>query len=180
MAAALADAPPDGGAAAAAREVSEEASGSTGGNTTKIASGGAGGAADGSLKLRSGELTGEAADPSSWLKRTGTRSYLYRIGWSDEDLKKPVITVGVPWTNASSCNHHFTVLQERLVVGARSCDRECAARVAARLTSPYCSSCLTTGCDRTKGRESVHRQRPGRHRRHRDGDGGYEIFAALA
>lgn len=52
---------------------------------------------------------------ASWLKRMGTRGYLYRTGWTEEDMAKPVITVGVPWTNASSCNHHFLELSDTIV-----------------------------------------------------------------
>ena len=61
------------------------------------------------LKWRSHELTGKTReeDHESWMKRCGTRAFVRMGGWSEEDLRKPLITVAAPYTNASSCNHHF-------------------------------------------------------------------------
>ena len=36
-------------------------------------------------------------------------------GFKDEDFKKPIITVAAPYTNASSCNHHFDILTAEIV-----------------------------------------------------------------
>ena len=35
-------------------------------------------------------------------------------GWSEEDMRKPLITVAAPYTNASSCNHHFDQLAKHI------------------------------------------------------------------
>lgn len=58
--------------------------------------------------------------PCSWLKRMGTRSYLSVIGWSPEDYRRPVILVGLPWSNASSCNSHFMQLGRELVAAVEA------------------------------------------------------------
>jgi dihydroxyacid dehydratase/phosphogluconate dehydratase len=69
------------------------------------------------LKTRSHELTGKRRDEDheSWMKRCGTRAFVRMGGWSDADLDKPLITVAAPYTNASSCNHHFDQLAAALV-----------------------------------------------------------------
>ena len=65
-------------------------------------------------KSRSYELTGKEGCPS-WTKRLVTRGFLFKEGWSRADMVKPVITVAAPWTNASSCNHHFRELTQAIV-----------------------------------------------------------------
>ena len=44
-----------------------------------------------------------------------TRAFQHMSGWSEEDFDKPLITVGAPYTNASSCNHHFDQLTKAVV-----------------------------------------------------------------
>ncbi|KAL1525689.1 hypothetical protein AB1Y20_020540 [Prymnesium parvum] len=70
------------------------------------------------LKRRSYELTGDPriADsaPGSYVKMTCTRANLRAVGWKDEDFKKPVITVGVPYTNIMPCNDRFMELATAL------------------------------------------------------------------
>ena len=66
------------------------------------------------MKSTSFELTGKEGTPS-WNKRGVTRGFLFKEGWSRDDMVKPVITVAAPWTNASSCNHHFRELTAAVV-----------------------------------------------------------------
>jgi len=74
---------------------------------------------------RSAELHGGDAGPplpgesdkakEQWLKRNVTRTFMRMGGYKDEDFAKPLITVAAPFTNASSCNHHFGQLTDALV-----------------------------------------------------------------
>lgn len=68
------------------------------------------------MKTRSHELTGKRRDEDheSWMKRCGTRAFTKMGGWSDADLDKPLVLVAAPYTNASSCNHHFDQLAKVL------------------------------------------------------------------
>ena len=61
------------------------------------------------LKKRSFEITGDPkvpdGAPGSFVKMTCSRSNFRAVGWSDADFRKPVITVGVPYTNVMPCNN---------------------------------------------------------------------------
>jgi dihydroxyacid dehydratase/phosphogluconate dehydratase len=35
-------------------------------------------------------------------------------GWSEDYMRKPLIMVAAPYTNASSCNHHFDQLAKHI------------------------------------------------------------------
>jgi dihydroxy-acid dehydratase len=63
------------------------------------------------LKKRSFEITGDPkvpdGAPGSFVKMTCSRSNFRAVGWSDADFRKPVITVGVPYTNVMPCNNKF-------------------------------------------------------------------------
>jgi hypothetical protein len=52
-------------------------------------------------------------DPGSYVKMTCSRSNLRAVGWNDEDFKKPIITVGVPFTNimVSENANYDTILE---------------------------------------------------------------------
>ena len=65
-----------------------------------------------SLKERSKRLTGDIKDKSSIVKTTGARANLRAAGWDDEDMLKPVIAVGVPYSNALPCNNHLLELSD--------------------------------------------------------------------
>lgn len=77
------------------------------------------------MPLRSTELHGGAAGPpigdekdkdkEQWLKRNVTRTFMRMGGFAADDFAKPLITVAAPFTNASSCNHHFDQLTAALV-----------------------------------------------------------------
>jgi len=68
------------------------------------------------LKKQSLFLTGdpakEAGQPGSLVKGTAARANLRAAGWKDGDFGKPLITIGMPWTNAMPCNLHLRELAE--------------------------------------------------------------------
>lgn len=72
------------------------------------------------LKLRSGELTGIVGS-DNWAKRAPARSMFRAVGFSDEDFKKPIITVAVPYTNATPCNAHIKDLGDLLCEQVEKC-----------------------------------------------------------
>jgi dihydroxy-acid dehydratase len=39
--------------------------------------------------------------------RAAARSYLYAIGLTDEDLRKPIVGVANTWTEIGPCNYHL-------------------------------------------------------------------------
>jgi len=68
------------------------------------------------LKGRSYELTGDprVADTAqgSYVKMTCSRSNLRAVGWGENDFRKPIVTVGVPYTNIMPCNSRFMELAD--------------------------------------------------------------------
>ena len=72
------------------------------------------------LKIRSGELTGTVGS-DNWAKRAPARSMFRAVGYTDEDFKKPLITVAVPYTNATPCNSHIKELGEIICEKVESC-----------------------------------------------------------
>ena len=75
------------------------------------------------LKRRSLRLTGDtskagargdAAAPGSYVKTSAARANLRACGWGEEDFKKPIVTVGSPWSNALPCNNHLRELTDEL------------------------------------------------------------------
>ena len=70
------------------------------------------------LKTRSYSLTGDpsVADsaPGSYVKMTCSRSNLRAVGWKEADFCKPIITVGVPYTNIMPCNSRFMELADEV------------------------------------------------------------------
>ena len=73
------------------------------------------------LKWRSGGMTGDPLkaphEEGSWLKMACARSNLLAAGWDEAagDFDKPIITIGVPWSNALPCNNHLRELADLLV-----------------------------------------------------------------
>lgn len=55
------------------------------------------------LKDRSAKLTGQKGS-KDWPKRTPARAMLRAVGFKDEDFEKPIVTLGVTYTNATPCN----------------------------------------------------------------------------
>ena len=70
------------------------------------------------LKSRSVLLTGDRALPhhanGSFAKTAASRANLRAAGWTDADFDKPVITVGMPWSNALPCNNHLRDLTDEV------------------------------------------------------------------
>ena len=60
-------------------------------------------------KKESYELSGDPskaeAESASYSKAACGRANLRAAGWGEEDFSKPVITVGVPYSNALPCNN---------------------------------------------------------------------------
>lgn len=60
-------------------------------------------------KDRSKKLTGMPGS-EDWNKRAPARAMLRAVGFKDEDFKKPIVTVGVTYTNATPCNDQIREL----------------------------------------------------------------------
>eukprot|EP01120_Amphizonella_sp_Union-15-10_P012661 TRINITY_DN566_c0_g3_i1.p1 TRINITY_DN566_c0_g3~~TRINITY_DN566_c0_g3_i1.p1 ORF type:complete len:576 (-),score=102.61 TRINITY_DN566_c0_g3_i1:30-1757(-) len=67
------------------------------------------------FKNQSYELTGDRTNVVQWAKKAGARSHLRAAGFKDEDFAKPIITLGVPYSNALPCNNKFKFLSEIFV-----------------------------------------------------------------
>ena len=52
--------------------------------------------------------------------RAPARSYYKAIGFTDEDLSKPIVGVANTWIEAMSCNYHLRDLAARVKVGVRA------------------------------------------------------------
>ena len=69
-----------------------------------------------SIKVESYKLTGDPRkapeEPGSVLKMTCTRANLRAVGWENPDFKKPIVTIGVPFTNLNPCNNKFKELAD--------------------------------------------------------------------
>ncbi len=51
--------------------------------------------------------------------RAPARSYYHAIGFSDEDLAKPIVGIANTWIEAMPCNYHLRDLSERVKQGVR-------------------------------------------------------------
>jgi dihydroxy-acid dehydratase len=52
--------------------------------------------------------------------RAAARAYLYGIGYSSDDLHKPIIGIANTWTETMPCNFHLRRLAERVKEGVRA------------------------------------------------------------
>jgi dihydroxy-acid dehydratase len=52
--------------------------------------------------------------------RAAARSYYYAIGFTEEDLKKPIIGIANTWTEAMPCNFHLRRLAAKVKEGVRA------------------------------------------------------------
>src|SRR5437899_5310730 len=66
-------------------------------------------------------------EPKHWSRiitdgptRAGARSMLKAIGFSDEDLAKPIIGVGTSWIETMPCNYNHRRLAEAAKAGIRA------------------------------------------------------------
>ncbi len=53
-------------------------------------------------------------------ERAAARSYLYSIGLSDEDLRKPIVGVANTWIGTMPCNFHLRRLSQKVMEGVRA------------------------------------------------------------
>lgn len=58
---------------------------------------------------RSSALVGTKGS-EDWVKRAPARAMMRAVGFSDEDFKKPLITLACPFTNITPCNAHIQTL----------------------------------------------------------------------
>ncbi len=52
--------------------------------------------------------------------RAGARSMLKAIGFTDEDLAKPIVGIANTWIETMPCNYHLRALAEKVKVGVRA------------------------------------------------------------
>jgi dihydroxy-acid dehydratase len=52
--------------------------------------------------------------------RAPARSYLYSIGFTDEDLRKPIVGVANTWIGTMPCNFHLRRLSAKVIEGIRA------------------------------------------------------------
>src|SRR5215472_7016211 len=52
--------------------------------------------------------------------RAPARSYFKAIGFTDEDLARPIIGIANTWIETMPCNYHLRHLAERVKAGVRS------------------------------------------------------------
>ena len=52
--------------------------------------------------------------------RAAARSYLYSIGLTDDDLRKPIVGVANTWIGTMPCNFHLRRLSEKVMEGIRA------------------------------------------------------------
>lgn len=89
-----------------------------------------------------GDPTKPAEEPGSWVKMSMARGNLRAVGWTDDDFKKPIITIGSPWTNANPCNNRVRELTDLLVEAV-----ERAGGKAFVAGTPVISDGMTNGSD---------------------------------
>src|SRR5438270_12021263 len=54
------------------------------------------------------------------VARASARSFLLNIGYSHEDLEKPIVGVAHSWTETMTCNFHHRALEEPVKKGVRA------------------------------------------------------------
>lgn len=60
---------------------------------------------------RSTEMTGgESIAYTNYAARAPARSFLRATGFKDEDFRKPIISISIPWASGQPCNFHFREL----------------------------------------------------------------------
>lgn len=78
-------------------------------------------------KVRSQASTGNPLvsddTPGSYLQMTTSRANLRAVGWRGFDFRKPLVTIGVPYTNIQPCNNRTMELASRIgeLLEARGC-----------------------------------------------------------
>jgi dihydroxy-acid dehydratase len=57
-------------------------------------------------KRRSEEILGRKGT-KGWVERTAARTMLRAVRFSDEDFRKPLVALAIPYTNGTPCNDHI-------------------------------------------------------------------------
>jgi dihydroxy-acid dehydratase len=57
-------------------------------------------------------------------ERAPARSYLRAIGYSDDDLTRPIVGIANTWTESMPCNFHLRRLAEHVKHGVRKHSRQ--------------------------------------------------------
>src|SRR2546429_4303079 len=52
--------------------------------------------------------------------RAAARSYFYAIGFTEDDLRKPLIGIANTWIEMMPCNSHLRGISEQVKIGVRS------------------------------------------------------------
>ena len=73
------------------------------------------------LKSRSYELTGKPGT-DGWVKRAPARAMFRAVGYKDKDFEKPIVTLAVPYTNATPCNGHLRELGDLVSSEIEKCE----------------------------------------------------------
>ena len=91
-----------------------------------------------SLKIESYELTGnpdkDEGESASYSKAACGRANLRAAGWSESDFIKPVITVGLPYSNGLPCNNMIRELGDMICAAI---ERHGGKSIIAGLPSAY-------------------------------------------
>src|SRR3954453_16001039 len=77
--------------------------------------------------------------------RAPARSYLKAIGFSDDDLKKPIIGIANTWTETMNCNYKLRDLAVHVKAGIRA-----AGGTPMEFKPTAISDCITTGTEGMK------------------------------
>src|SRR2546428_13042277 len=52
--------------------------------------------------------------------RAAARSYFYAIGFTEDDLRKPLIGIANTWIEMMPCNSHLRGISEQVKIGVRA------------------------------------------------------------
>ena len=58
--------------------------------------------------------------PSRWSVAIRRRSMLHAIGFTESDLKKPLVGIATTWTETMPCNYNHRHLAEKVKEGVRA------------------------------------------------------------
>lgn len=94
------------------------------------------------MKINSFDITGDTRTPGApgTVKVAWSRSNFRASGWKEDDFLKPIVTIGVPYSNNMPCNNQHKDLAE--IIGAELEKRGCKAHYA---FTPVISDGLTQG-----------------------------------
>ncbi len=71
-------------------------------------------------KRRSATLVGTKGG-DDWVRRAPARAMMRAVGYTDEDFKKPLITIAAPHTDITPCNAHIRELGDMLELEVNKC-----------------------------------------------------------